>query len=148
MCLVNSILHPTLGKCYHVILLDKHFLAFHSHSLSFVNAALNMNDSLGTNEQILERLKSFSKPDYYPIEYLSAVVAHFAAIPGSKRDPTVREIFSLMTHIRETACNNLGARLGLPAGGLALLINARNQKGDQEISELREEVRLTVKETG
>lgn len=100
-----------------------------------------MNDSLGTNEQILERLKSFSKPDDYHIEYFEAVMAHFAAMPDPNRDPTVREIFSLMVHIRETACNNLGARLGLPAGGLALLINARNQKGNQKISELREEVR-------
>ena len=148
MCLVHSTLHPNPSKCNHVFLKDKLSLASHSHSLSFVNAALNMNDSLGTSEQILEKLKSFSKPDYYPIEYLSAVVAHFAAIPGSKRDPTVREIFSLMIHIHETACNYLGAMFGLPARGLRLLMNAREPKGDQEISEFREEVRLTVKETG
>lgn len=107
-----------------------------------------MNDSPGTNEQILERLKSFSKPDDCDFKYLSAVMVHFTATPDSNRDHTVWEIVFLIDRFYKRLCNNLGAKLGLPAGGLALLINARNQNGEQEISELREEVRLTVKETG
>lgn len=123
MCLVHSTLHPTPGKCYHVLLTDKLSLASHLHSLSFDNASLNMNDSLGTNEQILERLKSFSKPD-------------------------IREIIFLIKHLCELAFNGFGARFGLPEGGLALLIDARKREGDQEMVEMGEEGRFTLTEAG